>query len=779
MIHSARPLLRRPLLCALIFSGATFVGSSALAADAGASLETLTARADVAIARPELLAYRGWIKFLLEEARATAAKDAGKGEAALAKQHRLDDWLQRIAADPALIASLRGVQEWAYESPVDGSGQPFKLVIPTDYDPAKPAPLSIYMHGSGGNHLEHSTAMVAHPGGFEMAVLGRGRDGGYRALSEADVLQALDYVEAHWAIDPNRIALRGGSMGGGGTYRLGSRYPQRWASGRPVCGFASAVPMGNLLTLPLYATHSADDPIVSVLHQRGPIMRLNEMGGQAILDETNGLGHFAWDYSAGTARAVAWLADKVRPDSRTVRHVDYTAIDGAAVRGWWAEIVEWGEAPASARFVLTAGSGNTLYATLTNLRGLKLLINEAPFDPHLPLQVSVNGERPITWPAPLPAEVVLRQSGSAWEFAARAPADPIRLHTPGSANLLYNGEPLLICYGTGGNAEEQAAMKAAAVAASHSCNASWPDGSGEAGPDGVPNSYNLYGQLPLRADHDLTDTEMENCHLVLIGTAAQNKIVARMSASLPVRWDEQGVACSDGTRLTGSDLALGLVYYNPLFPRRLIYWVAARTTATYAAGAVIPQVMSGIRNFGSNSFGADLLVMTGKATVLCARSFDSKWQWSKDRDASPVLDSTLSSSLGFSAALGRAICRASGADLALVLAANSSLGPVGVPGITRVSDLASFYANEPVGVMELAGTELLRMERLMAKHPEVPLVLSRIDAKPIEPDRRYQVALPVDVLWSFSALFNFAPSHYRLTEIDTAEAIGRYISPAR
>jgi hypothetical protein len=50
------------------------------------------------------------------------------------------------------------------------------------------------MHGYSGNHIEHSDGMASHPGSFEVAVLGRSRGGGYRALSEADVLQVVDYV---------------------------------------------------------------------------------------------------------------------------------------------------------------------------------------------------------------------------------------------------------------------------------------------------------------------------------------------------------------------------------------------------------------------------------------------------------------------------------------------------------------------------------------------------------------------------------------------------------
>ena len=212
------------------------------------------ARTEAALARADLAAYRGWLKYLRLDAQTEASRSGAASEAAVAKARRLDDWVGRVAADPGLLGSLRGVQEWAYESPVDDSGQPFRIDIPTDYDPGRPAPLAVYMHGYSGNHIEHSAGMVPHPGYFEVSVLGRSRGGGYNSLSEADVLQVVDYIVAHWAIDPERMSLNGGSMGGGGTYRLGSRYPQRWCSGRTTCGFASFVPMGNLLTLPIYAT---------------------------------------------------------------------------------------------------------------------------------------------------------------------------------------------------------------------------------------------------------------------------------------------------------------------------------------------------------------------------------------------------------------------------------------------------------------------------------------------------------------------------------------------
>ena len=738
--------------------------------------------ADAALA--DLADYRGWIKYLRLLAETEVQRHGATSAEATAAVARLDDWLARLSANPHLLATLTGVQEWAYESPADGSGQPFKLAIPTDYDPAHPAPLSVYMHGYSGNHLEHATGMASHPGGFDVSVLGRSRGGGYRALSEADVLAVIDYIQAHWSIDPDRVSLNGGSMGGGGTYRLGSRYPQRFASGRPSCGFASFVPVGNLLTFPLYATHSADDPVVSILHERGPLALLRARGGSVIFDETNGYGHAVWNYAEGGRRGSAWEKLQVRPASRSVRHIDYTALDGIAVRGWWAGIAEWGDEPKPARFVLTVGAANTLHATLANIAALRIHLSDSPFDPAQPLHVSVDGAVPIDLPAPLPASIVLARGEKGWTFiAAPAPA-PFRLHTPGSAGLLYDGEPLLIVYGTHGSDAEVHALRVAAEAASKSPNQGWVDDSGQAGADGVPHSQNLYGHLNTKADTAVTDADLARCHLVLIGTATQNAVVARLASQLPVRFDSGSIACSDGFSVPAAHRALGLVHYNPLAPDRLIFWVASDDPQAYTADAVVPRMMNngGFRN--GTPFGADFLVTDAtRYTLVAARSFDRRWNWRRERADSPLLPATLATQHDFTAAVASALRRATGADFAFFALSDPDNDAAIVPGSTRLCDLAPQFYYEPLGAMDLTGAELKTIAASLASAPvgnvnQARLELfgpSTLDPAQLEPTRLYRVVLPANVLWDFSSTAKLAPASYQSLSLDLGDIVDRFL----
>jgi hypothetical protein len=772
--------IRRLLVPVLILINCAVPAAFLRAAESGAPpvvLADVQAKAAAALARADLAAYRGWIKFLQFEAETASAKDAASKDT-LAKTRRLAEWVVRISANPKLLATLTGVQEWAYESPVDGSGQPFKMAIPTDYDPARPAPLSVYMHGYAGNHLEHSTGMASHPGAMDLSVLGRARGGGYRTLSEADVLHVIDYVTAHWAIDPDRIHLNGGSMGGGGTYRLGARYPHRFASGRPTCGFASFVPLGNLLTFPIYATHSADDWVVSALHDRGPLARLRALGGQVIYDETNGLGHAAWDYKEGNARGAAWVPQQVRPGSRTVRHVDYTATDGGAMRGWWGEVVEWGDAPLPARFVLTAGASNLLHAELTNIRQLRLRLAESPFDPSQPLQVSVNGGVPFTLPAPLPEQVVIARGEKDWGFAKGEAAPAFRLHTPGSAALLYNGEPLLIVHGTRGSEAEIKAMRSAAEAASKSPNPVWLDDQGQAGPEGTPHSQNLYGRLAIKADTAVTEADLARCHLVLIGTAAQNTLVARMADQLPVRFTGGEIVCTDGVKFPGKGTALGLVHYNPLAPGRLVFWVASDNPAVYAANSRITQMMGGGSHIAAWLYGADLLVMDDTTSQLVAtRNFDSRWRWAAGRAGSPAVPASVRTFRSLSAAMGTALRQATGADVALIGRYGPATQPAVTPSITRVSDLMAPFYNLAIGTCEMTGAELAEVAR-KAVGEWTPLYVepaAGIDLAKLDRARLYRVALPVDLIWTFSGLAQLAPRSYQHTDLLVTDALERFL----
>ena len=715
---------------------------------------------------PGLARYHGWISYLDYMIGYAQQREGDEGERTLQARYRLSQWLDRIRTDPALLDTLSGVQEWAYLSRVDDTGQPFKLAIPAGYDPNRTWPLVIVMHGYGGNHLEYSGGLQSNPDYFELHILGRARGGWYYDLSEADILDAVDYVRAHWRIDDRQIHLNGTSMGGGGTFRMAARYPDRWASGRPICGMGQDQIIRNSLHVPLYSLHSQDDPTVPVLLSRAPLQALLAAGGQVVIDETNGLQHAAWNYQEGNARALAWMTAQVRPDLKEIRHIDFTARDRYSCSAYWLRVAEWGRLPGPARFQAVAGRDNQLYLTLDNLHALLIRTGCSPLDPRQALKLSVNGGVPITLSAPLPDSILVSQSPAGWSASAAGPdTASFTLHTPGGVHNLYHREPLLIVYGTGGDEAGRKAMAAAALAASKSVHPAWVSDQGDI-KDGVPSHHILYGRLKTKPDTAVTPADLERHNLVLIGRAEENQLVQRMAGQLPVRFGPE-IICSDSLRLPGKGSIMGLYFYNPLAPARLIYWVAADDPSAYRPGTMLLQLQE------ENPLGCDLLVIgENPFSLVKVRHFDSRWRWASGPEkAAPIADAD--NSFGrIAARTADAMRIAGGSDYALQMVQAPPELPAVAAGITTWADIAALYRATPIGIVEMTGAEIRDIEQVLAKRQAPLRVYPQVEAG-IEPAKNYRVALPLSfhLMGQLNALVRRVPDSFQVLDLTLFKAM--------
>jgi pimeloyl-ACP methyl ester carboxylesterase len=126
-----------------------------------------------------------------------------------------------------------------------GRYQPYGVWVPERL--TEPAPLVVFLHGTGSNHLSNASRSLFGPGRFEVPAivvepLGRGGSCGYFGPAEQDVLDVMADVERRFAIDPDRVVLTGISQGGFGTFRLGELYPDRFSALIPLVGQSALVP---------------------------------------------------------------------------------------------------------------------------------------------------------------------------------------------------------------------------------------------------------------------------------------------------------------------------------------------------------------------------------------------------------------------------------------------------------------------------------------------------------------------------------------------------------
>jgi pimeloyl-ACP methyl ester carboxylesterase len=730
----------------------------------GMESEALLADADKA-------PYRGWIRYLQYLVSWYGKTEGAGSERALRTAYRLSVWTRTIRDNPSAIDTLSGVREWAYGSRADDSGQPFKIAIPTGYDKNRTYPLVVVMHGYGGNHMEYSGGVASNPDFFELDVLGRARGGGYTDLSEADVLDAVDYVKKHWRIDDDRIHLTGASMGGGGTFKLSTRYPDRWASGRPVCGYGTDLPIRNALTVPLYSTHSVDDPTVPVLGSRATLRKLADAGGRVVIDETNGLQHAAWNYTEGNNRAAEWSKNQVRPSSRDVRRIDFTALDRKSCSAFWLRISEWGNDPIPARFNAVAGPDNRLYLRTDNIQTLRIRVPDSPFDRSKDLAVSVNGAVFVTAAAPLPDSLFINREKGIWSVSpgwVRRPAFALR--TGGGVHNLYAGEPLLIVYGTDGTDEARKAMALAAEAASKSLHPMWAGDNGDV-KDGVPSHHNLYSRLKIKADTAVTPTDLAACHLVLIGRQDQNRLVAKMAGLLPVRFDGW-ITCSDGKRIPAGKAVMGVYHYNPLAPHRLIYWVSAERPEDYRPNHFLLRLQD------QSYSGPDLLVVQDDPPkIVQTRSFTSRWDWNTDWEGASLLTRTDCQYGNMVQAVAEAERKAAGADFVLAAMTAPPLFELFTPGSTRWSDVAVLDQATPIAVFSLKGSELLDVKAGFSSQGSGMRFFPEPKEGDVIPGRTYRVAMEAsfDIMQRLINLRNRVPADFELTDMKAWQAVQRYL----
>jgi poly(3-hydroxybutyrate) depolymerase len=183
-----------------------------------------------------------------------------------------------------------------------GADIEYAIFVPSGYRPGVPSPLIVALHGNGSNpreiiltlinQAEARNVIVVAPmgfndhGGYGARGPGRGRtaDPGdpenLGELSERDVMNVLAIVREEYSIDPARVYLMGHSMGGGGVFYLGTKYPEIWAALAAVAPSTSSTeqPLEKLGTTPVLLIHGTADEVVNIRVSLRLVRQLKTLG---------------------------------------------------------------------------------------------------------------------------------------------------------------------------------------------------------------------------------------------------------------------------------------------------------------------------------------------------------------------------------------------------------------------------------------------------------------------------------------------------------------------
>ena len=211
-------------------------------------------------------------------------------------------WLPGVAlavlatAAPAQSGTARatGDQQRQYLFAPTAQQMPYRVYVPTTWDGRQSLPILLFLHGAGANERTYlDTAdgllrkLAEQHGYIVVSPLGFTPLGAYGsalrlpgvygqpaitsaqlaavtpqrrrelALSELEVITALEVVTEEFGADRSRTFLAGHSMGSGGVWHLAARYPDRWRAIAPMSGpfiDAPSYPFERIRALPILMT---------------------------------------------------------------------------------------------------------------------------------------------------------------------------------------------------------------------------------------------------------------------------------------------------------------------------------------------------------------------------------------------------------------------------------------------------------------------------------------------------------------------------------------------
>lgn len=668
--------------------------------------------------------HRGMVARAYEWLDTTRLMDSDKRLAGLAEAARI---VEAVKGGADYLGAKRNEFTDAYYSTVDGSGQPMVLWVPADYDPAKAYPLMVILHGGGGRPEPNLGREYRRP---YLAVQPWARgDTGYRALGEQDVLAALAYVKRWYNVDPARVYVNGGSMGGMGTWAMSTRHPDTYAAAAPLFGTADGLPLENLHNVPIFVMHGGSDWVVAIDHSRYAIDKLQRLGYFAAHKEFPAAGHFI---PQGEDFTGDWMLTLRKPDHP--KAVTYACESEDQGRAYWLNIRRFADVhqPAMVKAeVLGRGKYQLVTVWPENIEALELDVAGMGVDAAEELLVQV-GLTHLTQPAPLPESLLLAKGKDGWQIGQSLPDmnNGPRPYYAGAAAHLFTGEPLLIVRGTAGTADRTAVLAEAADRLSRF--------------SGVPGRENtVTGKLLVKADSEVTDDDLRHFNLILLGTAKDNALVARMAEKLPYAVNDRNeLLAGDRELLSLAGAGIRLAYYNPLAPARLIFIVG-----TDATGPQADRWLAGTSRLLTGSGGderyahADLVVQTIGGADRRRMQFDRNWQWRVYPGADQPAPESYASAEAYRQAVARVLRQAGRADFGLVRGAGEDSLAYDAKYF-RVADLLTGYTDmRQTLVATVSGADLRQIYRRFVARGSV-IAQPQIDPDDIDEKAMYRLAMP-------------------------------------
>ncbi len=509
-----------------------------------------------------------------------------------------------LHAGQAPWTTATGLVVRGYRSIVDGSVQPYGLVVPATWkgmSDHQPRQLYIWNHGRGENLTElafisdrmRSKGEFTPEDGFVLHCYGRFCNA-TKFAGETDVFEGMDHVRKHYPIDEKRLVMTGFSMGGASVWHLAAHHAGLWCAATPGAGFAetqiytkvfasNAEPppwweqvLWHLYDATDYVANFADTHVIAYSGEIDPQKQSADLMEKAAANEGLKLERIigpntAHKYEPGAKKELAHRLDelaskgrdevpaKVRLVTYTLRynHQDWVQVDSLEKH--------WERAEVSAEIA----DKDSVKATTKNVAALtfEITAKSAPLDTARPIHVILDGQDLTASPAILPWKVSFEKSGGKWALAkpnAAATALQKRHGLQGPIDDAFMESFVFVRpTGTPINPAVGAWTKSELARV-------------------IPQWRTVFrGDARVVDDTAVTPALINDCNLVLWGDPSSNRVLQQILPRLPLKWSPTSVELGSAKYPAATTVPI-LIYPNPLNPRR---YVVINSSFTFRQGS--------------------------------------------------------------------------------------------------------------------------------------------------------------------------------------------------
>jgi len=447
--------------------------------------------------------------------------------------------------------------------------------------------LDVVLHGStkpqGASELKFmerfddgdtdSNVLVDQPF-IELHPLGR-VENCYRWAGETDVFEAIEDVCRKYNIDRDRIVLRGMSMGASGTWHLGLKHPDRFVALGPYCGYVdthrfSETPLDTFVRVgPLpghqelalhmldsvdYAANAGVVPAIACMGEKDVFFQAHVIMGEAMRREGLTMVNLISPETGHVIDPVTHSEQMRRIGEYAARGIDHVPHKLRFVtwtlkypRCHWLElrglVEHYRRSEISARILddgvveIDEPQNVTRFAVLPDAladNGAKVRIAGTEF--------AIEKNREEGKPR---RSVVFRRGAGGWSLDSTRDESRSTGKRPGLTGPIDDAfTTKFLCVRGTGRAWNPIVQKYA-----------------DASLQRFTYEWHRYfrGELPVKADKDVTDDDVRQCNLILFGDPGSNSWIARVLADLPIRWTQSQVVVA-GTTYPAADHLPALIH---------------------------------------------------------------------------------------------------------------------------------------------------------------------------------------------------------------------------